>query len=121
LAGLDRFFRREEATMEHIAAVLLIIGCSNDLSQCHELPAPVTIFETAEQCTAERPFALGDLAGKADRIMGECLAVDPALEEEYGAIVWDVRPDGTLDASVEIEDPLVASNAPKKTILARNE
>lgn len=109
--------------MEHIAAVLLIIGCSNDLSQCHELPAPVTIFETAEACTAERPFALGDLSGKAERIFGKCLAVDPALEDDYNEIVWDVRPDGTLDASVEIEGTVVASNAaprPEKDYLGRD-
>jgi hypothetical protein len=90
--------------MEHIAALLLIVGCSGDLSQCRQMPAPVTVFETAEECADARPFALDDLAGRMPRIFGECLPVDPALEEEYAGIVWDVTPDGALHASVEIAD-----------------
>lgn len=89
--------------MEHIAALLLIVGCSGDLSECREMPAPVTVFESAEECANARPFTLDDMAGRMPRIFGKCLPVDPALEEEYGEIVWDVTPGGTLDATVEIE------------------
>jgi hypothetical protein len=96
--------------MEHIAALLLVIGCSNTMTECRELPVPVSVFETAAECTAERPFVLGDLRGQAPHIVGECLAVDPALEDDYNQIAWNVRPDGTLDASLEISSPLVASN-----------
>ena len=32
--------------MEHIAAILLMVGCSSDLRQCEELPAPTAIYET---------------------------------------------------------------------------
>ena len=87
--------------MEHIAAILLIVGCSNNLQDCHELPAPVTVFETAQDCAGQRPFTLDDMAGQQPRIFGKCLPVDPALEEEDGSIVWDVTPDGRLEASVE--------------------
>jgi hypothetical protein len=87
--------------MEHVAAILLIIGCSNNLQNCHELPAPVTVFETAQECAGQRPFTLDDMAGQQPRIFGKCLPVDPALEEEDGNIVWDVTPDGRLEASVE--------------------
>ena len=41
--------------MEHIAALLLIIGCSDDLSQCRELPAPVPLYEAAEDCNRALP------------------------------------------------------------------
>jgi hypothetical protein len=107
--------------MEHIAALLLIVGCSGDLSQCRELPSPVTVFETAEECTAVRPFALEDLRGRAPRILGQCIPVDPALEEEYGEIVWDVRSDGTLTASVETSGMVVAENGhrPEKDYLGQ--
>ncbi|MER8828669.1 hypothetical protein NKH73_02865 [Mesorhizobium sp. M0938] len=96
--------------MEHIAALLLVIGCSNTMTECRELPVSVSVFETAQECTAERPFALEDVQGQAPRIIAKCLSVDPALEDDYDQIVWNVRPDGTLDASVEISGLVVASN-----------
>jgi hypothetical protein len=62
--------------MEHIAAVLLVIGCSNTMTECRELPVSVSVFETAQECTAERPFALEDVQGQALRIIAKCLSVD---------------------------------------------
>ena len=102
--------------MEHVAAILLIIGCSNDLSRCKELPAPVPVFETTQECAQARPFTLDDMAGRRERIFGKCVAVDPALEEEDGEIVWDITPDGRLEASVErpgaiANDSLVVASA----------
>jgi hypothetical protein len=97
--------------VEHIAALLLVIGCSNTMTDCREMPVPVSVFETFEACIAERPFALGDLHGRAGHVVGECLAVDPALEDDYDRIAWTVRPDGTLDAALEVSGTLVASNA----------
>ncbi|RWK54699.1 hypothetical protein [Mesorhizobium sp.] len=105
--------------MEHIAAVLLVIGCSNTMTECRELPVSVSVFETAQECTAARPFALHDVQGQAPRIIAKCLSVDPALEDDYDRIVWN--PDGTLDASVEISDLEVASNGarPEKDSLSQ--
>ena len=107
--------------MEHIAALLLVIGCSNTMTECRELSVPVSVFETAAECTAERPFALGDLRGRASHIVAKCLAVDPALEDDYDQIVWNVRPDGTLDASLEVSNVMVASNGarPEKDYLSQ--
>lgn len=96
--------------MEHIAAVLFIVGCSPDLAQCRELPAPTPIFETTQECTSEQPFALEDLAGKAPRILGTCIAVDPAMEEEDGEIVWNITADGKLQASLEQPSVAIAAN-----------
>ena len=107
--------------MEHIAALLLVIGCSNTMTECHELSVPVSVFETAAECTAERPFALTDVQGQASHIVAECLTVDPALEDDYDQIVWNVRPDGTLDASLQVSNLVVASNAarPEKDYLSQ--
>ncbi|RJT41092.1 hypothetical protein D3227_07280 [Mesorhizobium waimense] len=107
--------------MEHIAALLLVIGCSNTMTECRELSVPVSVFETAAECTAERPFALTDVQGKAPHIVAECLTVDPALEDDYDQIVWNVRPDGTLDASLQVSNLVVASNAarPEKYYLSQ--
>jgi len=46
--------------------------------------------------------------------------VDPALEDDR--IVWNVRPDSTLVASLEVSRMLVASNGdvPKKTMLGNS-
>lgn len=96
--------------MEHIAALLFVVGCSSTMADCRELEVPVSVFETEQACLAERPFALGDLQGRAARVVGKCLAVDPALEDDYDQIVWNVRPDGTLTASLEVSGTLVASN-----------
>jgi hypothetical protein len=100
--------------VEHIAALLLIIGCSNSMTECHELSVPVSVFETAEACTAERPFAMGDVQGQAQYVVAKCLAVDPALEDDYDQIVWNVRPDGSLDASLQISNVMVASNVARR-------
>lgn len=107
--------------MEHIAALLFVVGCSNAMTDCRELTVPVSVFETEEACAAERPFALGDLQGQAAHIVGECLAVDPALEDDYDQIAWAVRPDGTLNASLQVSGVVVASNAtrPEKDYLSQ--
>ncbi|MER8371340.1 hypothetical protein [Mesorhizobium sp. M1409] len=105
--------------MEHIAALLLVIGCSNTMADCRELQVPVSVFETADQCIAERPFAMSDVQGQAQHIVGKCLSVDPALEDDYDQIVWNVHPDGTLDASLAISSVVMASNTvrPEKDYL----
>jgi len=98
--------------MEHIAALLLIIGCPHDLSQCRELPAPVPLYEAAEDCDAELPVSVGSFAGHYDRVLALCVPVDPAVEEEDAELTWDVRPDGTLVAAIgAAPDTLVASNS----------
>ena len=99
--------------MEHIAALLLIIGCSDDLSQCRELPAPVPVYEAAEDCYGELPNSLGAFTGQYGRLFAQCVPVDPALEEQDAELTWNIRPDGTLAASVDAasSDVTVASNS----------
>jgi hypothetical protein len=96
--------------MEHIAALLLIIGCSGDLKQCTEMPSPVTVFETAEECRSVLPLALREAKGKQSRTFAKCVPVDPAMEEEDAELTWDVLPNGTLVAEVGIPNVVVASN-----------
>lgn len=95
--------------MEHIAALLLIVGCSQDLSQCAELPAPVSVYETSTECDADLPLALRHFDGAQPRVMAVCIAVDPALEEEDAELVWDIRPDGSLHGVVEVPQMNLAS------------
>lgn len=99
--------------MEHIAAFLLIVGCSPDLTECRELPAPLPIYETIEDCVAERDAATAVHEAEADLVLSSCFEVDPLLAEADAEIVWDVTADEGLTASVEPYEPrevLVALN-----------
>jgi hypothetical protein len=87
--------------MEHIAAVLLIIGCSGDLKTCTELPVDVSIYETYEECEADLHPTINWFSGSREKIFGQCVYVDPAMEEEDAELVWDIGADGKLHASVE--------------------
>ncbi len=95
--------------MEHIAALLLIIGCSGDYKTCSELPSPVTVYETSVECDAELPDALSRFGTERPRVLGLCVAVDPAMEEEDAELVWDVTPQGKLVASVEASNVHIAA------------
>ncbi len=106
--------------MEHIAALLLIVGCSGDLSQCRELPAPVTVFETAEDCAATRALSLREMSAEAEHLIGTCIDLDPALEEDYAELVWSVSPEGKLDASIETAAVMAANDhRPEKDYLSQ--
>ena len=103
--------------MEHIAAFLLIVGCSEDLSQCRELPAPAPVFETVEDCNEELPYSFGDFVDAYPQLFAQCFEVDPLLTETDAEIVWEVTPEGHLVASVEPYEPpevVVASNHARK-------
>ena len=93
--------------MEHIAAVLLIVACSD--ADCRELPAPVPVFETLEECQVELGPAVSAYVTRHPQVFAKCVEVDPALEEDDAALVWDIRPDGTLEASVEASNVRIAS------------
>jgi len=99
--------------LEHIAALLLVIGCHDDLSQCREMPTPVSVFETKEDCDQQLPNALGALTEEFEQLFGQCLLIDPAVDEEDARLVWEVLPDGTLVSPVtaapsETTEPLSA-------------
>ena len=96
--------------MEHIAALLLIIGCSEDMTQCQELPAPVPVFETVEECESELRPSMNMFVNERSQIIAKCVSVDPALEEEDAELVWQIKPDGSLYAMIGVPDVMVASN-----------
>jgi hypothetical protein len=101
--------------MEHVAALLLIVGCSGDLERCAELPAPTPIYETYEECRANLDASVAGLRPEGERVFGTCVYVDPALEEADAQLYWDVRPDGTLEATIEHDAGSVMANADTRT------
>ena len=100
--------------MEHIAALLLIVGCSGDLKECHELPAPTPIFETMEECTDALPLSLTGAEGKDSRVFADCVYVDPAMAEEDAVLEWDVTKDGRLVASISAGDDVVVASSGRR-------
>ncbi|MGC4026594.1 MAG: hypothetical protein QM744_16495 [Mesorhizobium sp.] len=99
--------------MEHIAALLLIVGCSGNLDQCKEIPAPgPVIYETMEDCAADLPQARDDTRKLSERVFSQCVYVDPAMEEEDAELVWDITPDGRLKAAVIASGATVAAISP---------
>lgn len=105
--------------MEHIAALLLIIGCSEDLQQCRELPAPVPLYETVEDCDPQIAPALAHFRKSQPRVFAQCIEVDPALAEEDLELVWDVTAARGLTASIGVPELQVAANRPEKDYLSQ--
>ncbi len=100
--------------MEHIAAILLLVGCSGDLQQCEELPAQTAIYETGEDCRADLSSSLAQVKGRNPRIFGACVYADPALEQGDAELVWDIGRDGTLHVAIETPSVVVATNATRR-------
>jgi hypothetical protein len=94
--------------MGHVAALLLLIGCSDDLSQCRELPAPTSFYETKAECDRALPSSLGAFTGQFEQLYAQCIPVDPTLQRDAISI-WKVYPDGTLIASAQATDVRIAS------------
>lgn len=94
--------------MEHIAAFMLLIACSDDLQACREYPAPAVAYETVEQCRAELTPALRTMPTSPAKSFGRCVEIDPALSYEDVEIVWDVTRESGIEVSLEVINPHMA-------------
>lgn len=102
--------------MEHIAAIMLLVGCSHGSLACEELQAPQVAFETMEECVGALPSTLRGVSGAGSRILhGRCAPIDPAWVEEDVEISWRM----TRDKGLEIDVRQVAPPA-DRLILAEN-
>lgn len=100
--------------MEHIAALLLIVACSDGFANCRERPAPVPIFETVEECDAELVALMPSLSSQKPQVLAKCVTVDPALDEEDVELTWKVAPDGMLHASLGVPDMVVVTSSVRR-------
>ena len=94
--------------MEHIAAFMLLIACSDDLQACREYPAPAVAYETVEQCRAELTPAIRAMSASQTKSFGKCVEIDPALFYEDVEIVWDVTREGGIEVTLEVINPHMA-------------
>ncbi|AKI00427.1 hypothetical protein IMCC20628_01714 [Hoeflea sp. IMCC20628] len=91
--------------MEHIAAFMLLIACSDDRQACSEQPAPAVAYETVQQCELELSPAIASISQIKEKSFGKCVEVDPALFYEDAEIVWDVTSAGGIEVAVQLINP----------------
>lgn len=87
--------------MEQIAALLLIVGCSDDVSQCNELPAPTAFYESAIECEHDVNGALRAFSADYPQLYAQCVSFDADLMDGDAEIVWTIDDAQHLLASVE--------------------
>ncbi len=84
--------------MEHVAALLLILGCSEGTEECGLVQDRLPQFETVQSCEAQRePEALHFL-GEHPVVVAQCVPVDPANDAGW-TLSWYVAPNGAILAS----------------------
>jgi len=58
------------------------------------------------------PQAIRTLAPRHPRLFAKCLEGDPALEDDYDQLTWNVLPNGTLEAKLSVSEVITASGTP---------
>ena len=91
--------------MEHVAAIMLLLACTDDLSRCEEFPAPTVAYETVQDCETDIAPAMREAAIDAPTILGRCLSIDPALFAEDVEIAWSITAEGELAAELALVNP----------------
>ncbi len=95
--------------MEHVAAFMLLVGCSGDISVCKEIPVPVPAYENVAECRQQLPLQIR-LSGAADqRVFGACKEVSEEVFQQSATVDWSVSRDGQLAIRFDAEPSLVAS------------
>ena len=95
--------------MEHVAAFMLLVGCSGDVSSCQEIPVPVPAYENVDACQSDLPLQIRLSDSGSKRIFGACKAVDETVFEQSATIDWAVTRDGKLNIYFDAEPQLVAA------------
>lgn len=90
--------------MEHIAAIMVLVGCMQATDACREVPAPTVAYETVDECRELLSPAIDATAKVFKRAYGACAEVDPALFDEDATIEWRVTPAGRLQVKLQVDD-----------------
>ncbi|WAJ30013.1 hypothetical protein [Antarcticirhabdus aurantiaca] len=95
--------------MEHVAAFMLLVGCSGDVSACQEVPVPMPAYEDVSECQADLPIQMR-LSGATDRkLFGACKEVDADVFEQSASVDWRISRDGQLLITFDAAPQVVAS------------
>ncbi|RLQ88212.1 hypothetical protein [Notoacmeibacter ruber] len=92
--------------MEQLAAIMLLVSCSDDMSMCTEVEAPQAAYETQEICETQVGDAIRQNASSAPLVLGKCVSVNINELQEDAWITWDINPAGELVAAVEFDSDI---------------
>ncbi|WP_457582357.1 hypothetical protein [Ensifer canadensis] len=90
--------------MEHIAAIMVLVGCMQGEAACREVPTPVVGFETVEECHELLSPSIEEVSKAFKSAYGKCAEVDPALFVEDATIEWRITPSRQLEVKVIADD-----------------
>jgi len=95
--------------MEHIAAFMLLVGCTGDVSVCKEIPVPVPAYESVAECQRNLSLQIR-LSGTTDKkVFGACKEVSEEVFEQSATLDWSVTKNGQLAIKFDAEPRLVAA------------
>ncbi|MCQ0986537.1 hypothetical protein [Jiella marina] len=95
--------------MEHIAAFMLLVGCSGDISVCKEVPVPVPAYENVAECRRDLPIQIRMSGSTDERVFGACKEVSEEVFEQSATLDWSITPSGRLKITFDAEPQLVAA------------
>jgi hypothetical protein len=95
--------------MEHVAALMLLVGCNADASICKEIPVPVAAYEDVAQCDSDLSLQLRLASSDDDQVFGTCKSVTEDVFEQSATLDWTVSPSGKLRVTFDAEPQIVAS------------
>lgn len=101
--------------MEHVAAIMVLIGCGHGDIDCREMPAPAVGYETVQQCEADMEAAMRSASNERPIVYGQCATVDPAMFEQDAIVAWNFSDRGELLVDVVPSETLYAASAPIAT------
>ncbi|WP_182085437.1 hypothetical protein [Aureimonas sp. ME7] len=89
--------------MEHVAALMLLVGCSSDASVCTQIAVPQPIYRSVAECESAMPLAQRFSATYDRKVVGTCTGLSAAELESSPSVEWAVSRSGRL--SVMLTDP----------------
>lgn len=95
--------------MEHIAAILLLVACTDDFGACREIPADTPQYMTLLDCEKDLEPALIRITRTAPQAFAQCIALDPAKENDEVQVSWKIGSDGEFLTHLQYTDVVIAS------------
>ncbi len=83
--------------METAIAIMLLVGCTDDMQTCKELPGSQTQFAAVDECESSIEDMMWAEAGdgRYPQILGQCVS-QKQVGGEVKKVSWDVLPSGGL-------------------------